>query len=158
MLITTQILRLIHSRIHCLLFRKSWSINRLPFLKHVNDTFGHKWGDVYIAQTAQHLRVFSEQGDIVGRISGDEFSVFMYGYRTREELLQVVDSFYAALDKNPIQFPNELRTIKISGGIYWLNEAQPVSYEDMMQKADSALYTAKRTKKGSWFVFNQTAV
>lgn len=158
MLITTQILRLIHSRIHCLLFRKSWSINRPPFLKHVNDTFGHKWGDVYIAQTAQHLRVFSEQGDIVGRISGDEFSVFMYGYRTREELLQVVDSFYAALDKNPIQFPNELRTIKISGGIYWLNEAQPVSYEDMMQKADSALYTAKRTKKGSWIVFNQTAV
>lgn len=127
----------------------------LDFLKHVNDTFGHKWGDTYIAETANHLRMFSEDGNIVGRISGDEFSVFMYGYESKEALLNVIQRFYDELDAKPIVFPTEVRTIKISGGVYLLHDSPSSTFDDMMQKADSALYEAKRMKKGSWVLFNE---
>lgn len=127
----------------------------LDFLKHVNDTFGHKWGDTYIAETARHLRQFSEDGNIVGRISGDEFSVFMYGYESKEALLNVIQRFYDELDAKPIVFPTEVRTIKISGGVYLLHDSPSSTFDDMIQKADSALYEAKRMKKGSWVLFNE---
>lgn len=121
----------------------------LDSLKQINDTFGHKWGDYYIAKTAEHLKLFQRYGGVVGRLSGDEFSVFLYDFESQDEIRALVQNFYETLEQNPLKFPMEVRPIRISGGLYWLEKDVPAVYEDMMQKADALLYFAKRTKKGT---------
>lgn len=121
----------------------------LDNLKQINDTFGHKWGDFYISKTAEALKIFKEFDGIVGRISGDEFSVFLYSFESREHIRDVITTFYQYLEKNPLKFPNETRNIKISGGLFWIeNGDHSLPYEDLLQKADEALYVAKRSTKG----------
>ena len=120
----------------------------LDFLKVVNDTFGHKWGDFYITKTAESFDIFKEANGIVSRISGDEFSVFLYGFDSKQEIRKLVNAYYDNLDRTPLAFPNENRNINISGGLYWLEENEELSYDEMIQKADEVLYTAKRQGKG----------
>lgn len=120
----------------------------LDFLKYVNDNFGHKCGDMYITKTAECLNIFSEYGGIIGRISGDEFAVFLYNFDSPDDIRKLISKFYDKLAENPIQFPTEKRQIMISGGLYWLDGSSSYSYDDIMQKADATLYLAKNTKKG----------
>ena len=55
----------------------------LDNLKHINDTYGHDWGDQYIRRTGQCLRDNTPAGTGCARLSGDEFLVLFHGYRSR---------------------------------------------------------------------------
>ena len=63
----------------------------LDNLKYVNDTYGHDYGDRYIQAFAKCLESFYCCRSVVGRRSGDEFNVFLYGYENQEELLRMAD-------------------------------------------------------------------
>lgn len=127
----------------------------LDFLKDVNDTHGHKWGDIYIATTADYLSTFKQKGNVIGRLSGDEFAVFLYGFENKEQIRQLVELFYKKIVQNPISFPDGERQIMISGGLFWLdNPNEAYQYDSIMHNADEALYKAKKTIKGTLQEFN----
>lgn len=127
----------------------------LDFLKVVNDTHGHKWGDIYIATTADYLSTFKQKGNVIGRLSGDEFAVFLYGFENKQQIRQLVEQFYEKLAQNPISFPDGERQIMISGGLFWLNNPnETYQYDIIMHNADEALYKAKKTVKGTLQEFN----
>lgn len=122
----------------------------LDFLKVVNDTYGHKWGDIYISTTADYLSQFKEAGGIIGRLSGDEFAVFLHGFEQKEQIRSLVQQFFDKLAHNPIAFPDEDRHIRISGGLFWLDPpTEQYEYDAIMHSADEALYLAKKTAKGT---------
>ena len=52
----------------------------LDTLKHINDTYGHDWGDQYIRQTGQCFAANTPKGTVCSRLSGDEFLLLFYGY------------------------------------------------------------------------------
>ena len=56
--------------------------------KYVNDRYGHAVGDKVLQQFGQILQAHFREGDIIGRIGGDEFVVFMRKQRIRKALLQ----------------------------------------------------------------------
>ncbi|MEG2571370.1 MAG: diguanylate cyclase, partial [Clostridia bacterium] len=62
----------------------------LDNLKYINDTYGHNCGDMYIQCTADALRKCKTYRATVSRMSGDEFFVFLYGYKSLEELRIVI--------------------------------------------------------------------
>ena len=56
----------------------------LDGLKTINDTYGHKIGDLAIKVEAQVLKAAFRESDVVGRISGDEFGVVAPGNKKKK--------------------------------------------------------------------------
>ncbi len=123
----------------------------LDNLKRVNDKYGHKWGDRYIVGAVKHLNeVVSDKSGIVGRRSGDEFVLLLYGAKSKEDIRRRLQAFYDRLKANPIEFPDHTyKEIEISGGLMWI-ESKVFSYDEILHFADEALYVAKRGGKGTY--------
>ncbi|MEG2678772.1 MAG: diguanylate cyclase [Oscillospiraceae bacterium] len=123
----------------------------LDDFKQVNDTYGHHWGDTYLKTAAQLLMEVFAENAVVGRRSGDEFHVFLYGGQTREQMLDRVSSLYDALKNCPLTQPDGTAIcIGISAGLVWQEGAE--SCDQLLLQADGALYEAKRSHKGSFAV------
>lgn len=121
----------------------------LDFLKPINDTYGHRYGDLYIKTAAQSLMTFEVKGCVIGRRSGDEFMVFLYDFNAHDEIRALVHAFYKQLKENPIALPDGTEmTIKISGGIAWIHDEE--DYDALLHRADLQLYLAKQKNKGSF--------
>ena len=58
----------------------------LDNLKHINDTYGHDWGDQYIRQTGQCFAANTPKGTVCSRLSGDEFLLLFYGYDSQDAI------------------------------------------------------------------------
>ncbi|MGE4548564.1 MAG: diguanylate cyclase, partial [Intestinibacillus sp.] len=65
-----------------------WDLDNLKF---INDTYGHDYGDLYIKSFAQAINLHEPKHMIAARRSGDEFYVFLYGYRTQQEARAQID-------------------------------------------------------------------
>lgn len=127
----------------------------LDNLKYVNDTFGHDSGDVYIKTAATTMFSCLHQYGIVGRMSGDEFYAFLYGFDTKEELMSCLHNLYATFEAEPIAMPNSSEfKIRVSGGVSWYAE-DSYDLEDLKKYADFAMYKGKHTLKGELRQFDR---
>lgn len=120
----------------------------LDGLKSVNDTYGHESGDIYIRETAVCMKGIPEDHAIVGRRSGDEFFILLFGYEDRNCVRKQLRDFYDILDKHPAVLPDGIQLkIQISSGIAWYG-GELCTFEELVRCADIALYEAKSTMKG----------
>ena len=126
----------------------------LDNLKHINDTYGHDWGDQYIHRTGSCLAENTPAGTVVARLSGDEFMLLFYGYPGREQIREKVRILSDAMHKSVAVLPggSELR-ISISGGMAWYPEDSR-DMETLKKYADFALYQVKHSHKGCLKEFN----
>nr|WP_173023451.1 MULTISPECIES: EAL domain-containing protein [unclassified Pseudoflavonifractor] len=121
----------------------------LDNLKYVNDGYGHDSGDRYIQAFAHCLEYFYGCRSVVGRRSGDEFNVFLYGYESREELRKNVAEFWTLVGETHITLPTgEQMRVRASGGLAWYPDDAD-NYEQLLRLADFAMYSIKHTVKGS---------
>ena len=120
----------------------------LDNLKHINDTYGHDWGDQYIHRTGLCLAENTPAGTVVARLSGDEFMLLFYGYLNREQIREKMHILSDAMQKSVAVLPggSELR-ISISGGMAWYPEDSR-DMETLKKYADFALYQVKHSHKG----------
>ena len=120
----------------------------LDNLKHINDTYGHDWGDQYIRRTGQCLRENTPAGTVCARLSGDEFLVLFYGYRSRDEVREKIGQLSRAMQQSVAQLPsgNALH-ISLSGGIAWYPD-DGQDWETLKKYADFAMYQVKHASKG----------
>jgi len=124
----------------------------LDFLKEVNDIYGHQWGDRYIEMTAQYLVCLSSENLIVGRRSGDEFYLLLYGQEHQNKIIEKVDAFYKVLQDRPLKMPDgKMRNISISGGLVMLEDSV-YAFDELTHLADEWLYRAKRSGKGQYLI------
>lgn len=125
----------------------------LDDFKQVNDTYGHHWGDTYLKTASQLLMDSYPENAVVGRRSGDEFHVFLYGAKTQDEILLRVSKLYELLNNRPlIRSDGTLTQIGISIGLVW-QEGRSADCDELLLWADEALYDAKRSRKGSFVVY-----
>ena len=120
----------------------------LDNLKHINDTYGHDWGDQYIRRTGQCLRENTPAGTVCARLSGDEFLVLFHGYHSRDEVRKKIDYLSKAMQLNVALLPsgNALH-ISLSGGIAWYPD-DGQDWETLKKYADFAMYQVKHSDKG----------
>jgi len=118
----------------------------LDGFKAVNDAFGHAVGDDFLAITAARLRVVMREGDVLARVGGDEFLAVHIGavddagaQRLGERLIQ------AASD--PVFFDRRSVSVGASIGIASFPR-DAATAEDLLAKADQAMYASKRAGKG----------
>lgn len=120
----------------------------LDNLKSVNDTYGHKWGDIYLKHVTKHLSKISEKQQVLGRRSGDEFTLLLFDFPSKDDIRLSLDLFYHKLRNDPIEFPDgSERSAAISSGLVWIGNKE-LSFEEYLHIADELLYDAKHSKKG----------
>ncbi len=109
----------------------------LDDFKSVNDFLGHVAGDEILRQVAHGIRVHLREDDIVARIGGDEFCIWIpISQSNREDILE------AAIVHILARVPFDEWSIAISGGMA-LRPQDGTKFEELYLKADNALYKAK---------------
>ncbi len=129
----------------------------LDKFKLVNDTKGHQAGDQLLIEIAGRLRSLEDRHDntSIYRLGGDEFAVFVRAPADRI-LLASLGETIANLIGEPVQLDDSTVNVGVSIGIAEATQAaEPV--EDVMQRADLALYSAK-DRAGSNFMFYDKAL
>ena len=112
--------------------------------KIANDTNGHKFGDSVIHLIAETLQNSFRSDDLIGRIGGDEFLLLLHDV-SREQALLLADKYRSALASVSRPFASRFR-ISNSIGISIFPE-DGVTYEELFEAADRALYRAKAQGK-----------
>ncbi len=117
----------------------------LDRLELVNDTFGHHVGSELIREAAAGLNAIAHDGDVIGRIGGDEFALLRPGAGTsREELCSQLST--AAERASGADKPFAL---DVSVGVAVARADEVDSLDELMWLADEAMYEHKRAEGGS---------
>lgn len=107
-------------------------------LKETNDEFGHLAGNRVLKNIGNGLRLAFRKTDIIGRIGGDEFCVYVKNIPSSDFVIS------RCRDLNEIfRDMNSDVAFSVSIGIAFVDKK--CTYEDLFQKADEALYKAKRS-------------
>lgn len=120
--------------------------------KTINDTCGHIVGDMVLQKIGSFMKAQFRGGDIMGRIGGDEFVVFMKNVDTEDNIRVKMSEFVEKIHK--MQIP-ELKDIVLSTSIgisYAPDHGK--SYFDLYEHADTALYETKRNGKKGYTIFS----
>lgn len=130
--------------------RHAFLIVDIDYFKCVNDSFGHLFGDRMIKEIAGKIASIFRDQDIVGRIGGDEFCVFMKNVHAdaviEEKASEICHKIYKVYERD-----GKSCTISASVGIAIYRE-HGQNYEELYQRADHALYTAKKNGRNRYFM------
>lgn len=108
--------------------------------KVINDTFGHDQGDEALKLVASSIKGAVRQGDLVGRIGGEEFAVFLPSADERQAC-SIAERIRATVSQVEFGLPDKGKSITVSlGGVTFNN---PTSFERLYTAADKLLYAAK---------------
>lgn len=119
--------------------------------KNVNDHLGHWKGDELIIETAARIKGLFREEDIVGRIGGDEFIVFLRNITNMNLILRKADHIGNSFRSHP-----SYEGVEISGSIgVSFYPCDGSSYEELFRKADAAMYAAKNSGKDAFRVYTR---
>tara|TARA_R110000737_G_scaffold72961_1_gene101449 strand:+ start:571 stop:1515 length:945 start_codon:yes stop_codon:yes gene_type:complete len=113
----------------------------LDKFKVLNDTFGHQGGDKALIDTAKVINDLLRIGDVFGRYGGEEFAVILPNtdLKGAEEVAERIRKTVA---ENIIDYQGQSVSATVSIGVAVINQ-QDLRYEDLISRADVALYEAK---------------
>jgi diguanylate cyclase (GGDEF)-like protein/PAS domain S-box-containing protein len=114
----------------------------IDFFKRVNDTWGHAVGDQVLKHLSALLRQRMRQGDLAGRLGGEEFAVLL----SNTDLsggMELAERMRAAIAQTPAQTEQGAVAFTISLGVCAL-DAGLASVDEGLARADAAMYHAKR--------------
>lgn len=125
----------------------------LDNLKYVNDHFGHNIGDKYIVGMSEALREMARGHNcICARMSGDEFAVLFYGFRSVEEIKELVEGEY--WKKKAIETPDGGKyMIRASVGLAYAEKGEGIG--ELLEHADKAMYIVKNSTKNGISVYKK---
>ncbi|HEY1462366.1 MAG TPA: EAL domain-containing protein [Terriglobales bacterium] len=123
----------------------------LDGFKLVNDSLGHMVGDKLLGQVAERLQSRIRQSDTLARLGGDEFTVVLTTLNCKEDAGHVGNTLLEALNK-PFFIESHEISISASIGISLYPENGTNGVE-LLQYADSAMYTAKHNGKNQMVYF-----
>lgn len=121
--------------------------------KHVNDTWGHVAGDALLRDIATRLPTRLRDTDVLGRHGGDEFVVMatVSGQADAAALAQRVHAF----SEEPVRIlPGRVHTITPSIGVAVAPPDDRMSTDELVGRADIAMYEAKQRGRGRFVTFD----
>lgn len=123
----------------------------LDYFKEVNDRFGHQVGDRVLAETAHRLLTTARKADTLARYGGEEFAMVL-PFTDRQGALQAARRMLDILAQRPMEVDRQ-RTVDISASIGTVSaeisrDSVPYGIDELIRRADAALYKAKRGGRG----------
>ncbi len=124
----------------------------LDRFKPVNDTYGHKTGDLLLAQVGERLEQLRDASLEVARLGGDEFGFIATGLTDNVE--QIGQRICEQLSQ-PYRLGDMLVSIGCSCGLATFPEAGQTSH-DLFDRSDYALYHSKSERRGQTTLYSKT--
>jgi diguanylate cyclase (GGDEF)-like protein len=110
--------------------------------KAINDQFGHDEGDQALTMIADTIKSALREIDLVGRIGGEEFSVFLPG-ATPDSALTVAERIRGNVAQ--ALFAPQGKPVEMSVSVGGATFGGPTNFSELYRDADQQLYKAKRT-------------
>jgi diguanylate cyclase len=112
--------------------------------KSLNDTYGHNAGDTALVHLARVIKDTVRPSDVVCRYGGEEFVIMLAG-ASQDDAVQIMSRVQRELTKRFFLHDNKRLLITFSAGVALRQPGE--SRDDLIARADAAMYTAKRTGK-----------
>jgi diguanylate cyclase (GGDEF)-like protein len=120
--------------------------------KHINDSFGHAVGDLFLKSVAARLQTVVRESDTAARLSGDEFVVLLEGDILDAGAEMVAERVLDVL-REPYDLTAEIgRELSVSASI-GVAYGCPGTAEELLADADVALYSAKEAGRDRYVMF-----
>jgi diguanylate cyclase (GGDEF)-like protein/PAS domain S-box-containing protein len=124
----------------------------LDNFKEINDTFGHLPGDELLRTVATRIRMGLRSGDMAARIGGDELMVVLQGVRSLNDAVTIAEKLRRAVAE-PIPTSAGYLTITLSIGVTMVESGE--NPDEIISRADRAMYRAKQTGRNQVLAFNE---
>lgn len=112
--------------------------------KRLNDTYGHSFGDVVLAEVAETARLIARQTDVVARYGGEEF-VITLPEQTLEGAAQLAERVREGIEELQLRHNGEKISVTASFGVASTIEVGYESIPELVNTADRMLYAAKES-------------
>ncbi|WP_026528832.1 GGDEF domain-containing response regulator [Butyrivibrio sp. VCD2006] len=125
--------------------------------KKVNDLYGHDKGDRILTAFADIIKTTTREKDIIGRIGGDEFVIFLKNFKAESGISAINDRINHQLMARVHEFVGDTIpfNIGVSIGVSFI-PTDGREYELLFRKADTALYQVKQHGKHGYNIFSDS--
>jgi len=120
----------------------------LDHFKHINDSMGHKAGDILLGEVANRIKSCLREGDTVARLGGDEFTMLLEDVRSAEYVGKVAEKVIQVMSR-PFSIESTEITVSPSIGIS-LYPADGRDVDMLIRNADAAMYHAKKLGRNNF--------
>lgn len=114
----------------------------LDFFKRINDTYGHPAGDAVLVKVASRLRSCIRPQEALGRYGGEEFLIVLPG-SSHKTAMTVAERMRMAIASQPESIAGAVLQLTISAGIASTDLFPAATTDELISRADVALYAAK---------------
>jgi diguanylate cyclase len=119
----------------------SFVLMDLDHFKAINDSYGHFMGDQVIIHCIQTIQATSRKSDLVGRVGGEEFALFLPGTGI-DEAFRLADKIRELISKSTLEVDGKSVTYRVSIGVA-SSETKDQLISEIFKRADLKLYEAK---------------
>jgi diguanylate cyclase (GGDEF)-like protein len=127
----------------------------LDGFKAINDTHSHLAGDHLLLTVAHRIESVVRPHDTVVRWGGDEFLILLEQLEDRTAALAVAQRISSAIAE-PIGYYRDEFHITASMGVAFHNDSDDIDADELVNRADAAMYRVKRGGRNDWAVFGPT--
>ena len=125
----------------------------LDGFKNVNDTYGHEAGDMTLKRVIKRVGELLPEGTLIGRFGGDEFLFLLQG-REQGSVSRMLCSIVEQIPRMQLEYKGNIFTSSISIGAVFRTQKDTCP-EDLIRRADDALYQAKRNGRNRRDVYKR---
>jgi diguanylate cyclase (GGDEF)-like protein len=122
--------------------------------KAINDTYGHLAGDHAIRSVAELTKSVLRETDDIARYGGEEFAMILFDIQPEDAII-VADRVRQKISEARIRFGQQSFRITMSFGIATMYPDHEITKEDLLNRADQALYRAKSAGRNCCRIYQQ---
>jgi len=125
--------------------------------KSINDTFGHLAGDFILREVAKIISAHVRESDLSMRYGGEEFIVGIYGADS-SRALSAMERIRAEVESHVFRFEGREIRVTVSIGVVTVYPHERLSINEIVERADRAMYEAKRSGKNRVVEFKEQSL
>ncbi|MBT8149109.1 MAG: EAL domain-containing protein [Gammaproteobacteria bacterium] len=124
----------------------------IDHFKDVNDNLGHDIGDRLLIEVAERIQAACRKSDTVIRLGGDEFAIIVTNIESKRDSGLLANKILSIFERSLHIRGHEIKTGTSIGLAFYPDDAE--STEELLRKADMALYEAKRAGRSTFKFFD----